>query len=516
MQTELAQTFPLSRWFLLLVGLGAWLAGGAGEAGESRLFLNLNIDRSAADNWRPEEYERQALADLVDLGMAGTRETLFGMGKFYAGRKADWSGWDARLARIEAAGLAVVIELMPMEMVANEDNFGPGWENNLQAWVHEVVSRYGTRALWYSLDNEPDFRPEGTFWNDPDNLVRMQRLAWEALKKANPEAKLETSPIGVPEGMRVSARDLCERGITQYCDYFGIHAHFASDDPGKAHPVYGVWEAMRAGVARGYPARPVVNSETGAYWGRFRGVGDRGLTEEQQHQWRAWYYAQNLVMQKSYGISYLIAYAWANSRPREGQYNLVDMHNGFHRWQPEYDTMKALWNPEAHALGKGINGGFEEPNPDYSRGWAVAFALLQNERSETPSFPPAEWARVQFSQDGIEARTGRGCLRLEAGGRNRVRRLVEGLEPGKMYELFGYARLAEGAGKARLAAMGYNPLDGLEQAAAEAEAGKAGWQELRVEFAARNPWVVIALETGGEGTVWWDDLGLRVRGSAEK
>lgn len=479
---------------------------------ESRLFLNANMDRAAADLENPEAYFSAALRDLKELRMAGTREALFGLEGHYVGRTIDWRAWDERIARIEAAGLKLVIELMPQSFVRNDDDHGPQWEANLRSWVHDVVFHYGTRAIWYSLDNEPDFRARGSWSNQPANLVRMQQIAYEALKQANPRARLETSPLGVPCGQNFSARELFELGITRYCDFFGFHAHFALDDPGARYALPTVWEAMKAGVAKGYPARPVVNTETGSYWARFRGVGENGLTEEQQHQWRAWYMGQNLVMQKSYGVSYLVAYAWANSRPRDGQYNLVDMHNGFRRWQPEFDAVKELWHPDAHAFARGINGGFEEPNPDESRGWAVSFALLQNEKSTTPSFPPKEWDRVQLRFDEASARSGRGCLEMLPGGPNRVRRLVEGLTGNVPHRLTAYVKASGAGAEATLSAMGFNPLDGLEKPAQAATASQNGWQKLSVEFTSTNPWVVIVLEHSGDGTVWWDDVELEELG----
>ncbi|QRK09620.1 hypothetical protein JQX13_05665 [Archangium violaceum] len=79
------------------------------------------------------------------------------------------------------------------------------------------------------------------------------------------------------------------------------------------------------------------------------------------------------------------------------------------------------------------------------------------------------------------------------------------LTAGRRYTLSAYAR---GSGDtARLRALGFNTLNGVQEASTQVAAG-ASYQPLTVSFTPNSNSVVISLESNGSGTVYFDDVTL--------
>lgn len=507
---------------------------------ESNILFNGNLslyarpDRPGDDNIR-----REVIRHLGDLQGIGSREAIWtGYG---SAKKVSYGGWfdfsynDKVFYELKRAGMRYCLQMKVDAVVENPDDYGPLWEENLRWYVMLLGKRYGTAPLYYIPMNEPDNagqRPAGVDALTMDQIIRVQRIVWETLKQVNPEIKVASSPLCTLEGYRdftTSAREVLRNGITEYCDYFAFHKHNDVGDDAR-EPESLLWDVMTEAELEGHPRRPAVLNENGCYL--LLNV-DEGAwpdaPEKEARKFKAYWIGNDLIQMKALGLKYIVAYSLAGSfggpDGHKGEYNIVNVDepvgDGYRIYEQEYNAYKDLWNPYAHLLSAGINGSFETPNPDKSRGWVVSFrgrSFKGLNRAE-----PKEWDYVDIVQENalsgslcLEMRpidfVGTGLYDKKGITGNRCRRLVEGLVPGAYYRLSAWVRLdkeGEDEPRAVLRAMGFDPF-GKTKAEAHIKYSESDGAYIRseVRFIADNPWVVISLEHNGKGTAYWDDISL--------
>lgn len=504
---------------------------------ENNIIFNGNLSLFSYNRWESSapanDSKRKAIiSHLIDLQGLGSREAIwnsYGSVKPISyGEEYDFSTNDKVFRELSAAGLRYCLQIKVDALVKNPDNYGPQWEKNAVWYLTKVARRYGDTPLYYCPMNEPDNagqRIEGVDALTTEQIVRVQEVVYRTLKGINPGIKVASSPLcmlGDNTEYTSSGRQVLLAGITQYCDYFAFHKHVDIGEDGR-HSETELWKYMDEAEKAGYPRRPAVLNENGT--SLTLGLVYPDATQEQKHQFKVWWAGNDLVQMKSLGLKYIVMYSLAGSLARDGEYNLVDLDtpegNGYKVHEPEYSAYRDLWHPQAHALSKGINGGFEEPETDKSRGWTVSFrgrSFNGINRAE-----PKEWDYVNIVDDG--ARSGGHCLKMTsidftpAAGidskgitANRCRRLVEGLVPGRQYRLSGWAKLEKdgdgAAPKAVLKAMGYSSLGHVSEKELLYGYSEGKYAFLEFTFVAENPWVVISLEHNGKGSAYWDDISL--------
>ncbi len=504
---------------------------------ENNVIFNGNLSLFSFNRW--PEYEipnnnkrRAIISHLLDMQCIGSREAMwnsYGSIKPVSfGQSYDFSYNDKVFNELAVAGLRYCLQLKVDALVDNPDNYGSEWEKNAEWYIKMVASRYGNSPLYYCPMNEPDNEGQRVNGVPPlttDQIMRVQEVTYRVLKSVNPDIKVASSPLCMLQDNDTytsSGRQVLLAGITKYCDYFAFHKHVDIGEDGR-HTEMDLWKYMDEAECAGYPRKPALVHENGTRM-TLRYVYPEA-TEDDMHRFKAYWAGNDLIQMKALGLKYIVVYSLAGSLSSGGEYNLVDLNtpvgSGFKVHEPEYSVYRDLWHPRAHALSKGINGGFESPNPDKSRGWVVTFRGRSFEG--IGRVEPKEWDYVSIVSDG--AFSGVHCLKMSAidfkgtgiydkGGitANRCRRLVEGLVPGRQYKVSVWVRLEKTAGqeapKAYLRAMGYS----LYGRTAEKELlygySEGRYAYMEVSFTAENPWVVISLEHNGKGVAFWDDVTL--------
>ncbi len=525
----------------------------AEECLKSNIIYNGNLSLYSFNRWpayeEPNNNKRRAvISHLCDLGGIASRESIWNsygsIKPLSYGETYDFTYNDKVIDELQAAGLGYCLQIKVDAMVANPDNYGPQWLENLEWYVGMVAERYGSAPLYYIPMNEPDNegqRIDGVPALTTDQIVRVQKAVYETLKSYDPDIKVASSPCCLLQDdsqydYTSSGREVLLGGITRYCDYFAFHKHVDIGDDGR-YTEMDLWDLMDEAEQAGFPRKPALVNENGTWL--TLGLVYPEATDEEKHRFKAYWAGNDLIQMKALGLKYIVMYSLAGSLSQNGEYNLIDLDtpsgDDYLVVGQEYEAYKSLWNPAAHALSAGINGGFESPNPDKSRDWAVSFrgrSFNGVGRAE-----PKEWDYVSIVEGG--SRSGDFCLEMrpidftpsasiDSRGitANRCRRLVEGLVPGKNYMLSAWVKIrrsmASSYGTAgpdssagdepavTLKAMGYDSLgrrDGSEDSALHSESdGK--YIFLQVSFTADNPWVVISLEHNGIGYAWWDDVAL--------
>ena len=135
-------------------------------------------------------------------------------------------------------------------------------------------------------------------------------------------------------------------------------------------------------------------------------------------------------------------------------------------------------------------GSRQPSEPD--RRWVVIYDL--------DAVDPPELDRVDFASG--DAHGGRHALRMSAP--TRVRQVADGLTPGRPVTLAARVKV-EGAA-ARLAALGFDALDGTAEIVAESGDTGGAWRYVTLQVTPTRSWVVVSLEADGAGAVSWDDV----------
>lgn len=504
---------------------------------ENNIIFNGNLSLYSFNRWESSapvnDSKRRAIINhLIDLQGIGSREAIWNsygsIKPISYGEEYDFSINDKVFGELAASGLRYCLQIKVDAMVKNPDNYGPQWEKNAVWYLTLLARKYGDTPLYYCPMNEPDNagqRIEGVDALTTEQIVRVQEVVYRTLKGINPEIKVASSPLCLLEDnteYTSSGRQVLLAGITQYCDYFAFHKHVDIGEDGR-HSETELWKYMDEAEAAGYPRRPAVLNENGTSLTLPLVYPD--ATEEQIHRFKAFWAGNDLIQMKSLGLKYIVMYSLAGSLARDGEYNIVDLDtpegNGYKVNEPEYSAYRDLWHPQAHALSLGINGGFEEPETDKSRGWAVSFR--GRSFNGINRVEPKEWDYVNVIEAG--AHSGKFCLMMtpidfvpsasiDSKGitANRCRRLVEGLVPGRQYRLSGWVKLeksGEGAAPvAILKAMGYSSLGYVSQKELLYGYSEGKYVFMDLAFVPENPWVVISLEHNGKGNAYWDDISL--------
>ncbi|WP_257669394.1 hypothetical protein [Parapedobacter tibetensis] len=540
METNIKRFLPLAKYFVLLMAVlffsGCKRADFKGdlstekanvfpidESYKGNILFNANLDnytyRDANDTDERKKIRASIINHLKDLKTMGVRESVgyLAVGgkdrKVEKGDPIDFDYLDKMYKVLDEEGIRYAIPLIVDRVVVNPDDYGPVWEENCRWYVQEMARYYGTRPLYYSAVNEPftaGMRGDGVPLT-VDQVLRIQEVFYRALKAVNPEIIVISCPVNTLEINRGSVQ-LAERGITQYCDYFGFHKHVdIGEDAPRSEKL--IWDAIDRAEEMGFPRRGIVLNENGTHlilprvWS--------GATEEDARDFKARWVGNDLIQMKALGCKYIVMYSLLGSKANNGEYNILDVDrptaNGFTPYEKEYQAYKELWQVEPHLVSRGINGGFEEENPDKSRGWVVSFKGWP--RGGAQSSIPQEWESVDFIHDDSPgAFKGDSYLKMAKPIRpqisaNRCRRLVEGLIPGQRYKICARVKLSGDSSRATLRGMGFDVLgkEKAEKVVTYAES-QGKYTRIEVSFVAVNEWVVISLEHNGEGVAYWDEI----------
>lgn len=513
--------------------------GSMDEFLESNIIYNGNLSLFSFNRW--PEYEesnsnkrREIISHLGQLRGIGSREAIWNsygsIKPLSYGDAYDFQYNDKVVRELEAAGLRYCLQIKVDAMAENPDNYGPEWQRNAEWYIRMVARQYKDSPLYYIPMNEPDNegqRVNGGAALTTEQIIRVQKVVYETLKGYDPDIMVASSPLCILEDndqYTSSGRQVLLGGITRYCDYFAFHKHVDIGDDGRLSETV-LWDLMDEAEQAGFPRRPALVNENGTWL--TLGLVYPEATEEEKHRFKAYWAGNDLIQMKALGLKYIVVYSLAGSLSQDGQYNLMDVDTpvgtGYMIYNQEYSAYRDLWVPEAHRISNGINGSFEEPNPDKSRGWVVSFR--GRSFNGIGRVEPKEWDYVSITDSN--ARSGGHSLKMtpidfvptasidfRGITANRCRRLVEGLVPGRSYSISAWVKFDgtdnhDVTPSVSLRALGFDSLGKRAEAAIDASAGTGAYRQLSVSFVADNPWVVISLEHNGSGTVYWDDVSIR-------
>jgi hypothetical protein len=515
--------------------------------------INTNIDR-----WTTfASSAREAIAHVGPLVEAlGCRIVREGVQVDMRGNDfdpIDWANWfDLWVEWLAAHDMQLILQLN-LDRVRNDRfAYDHAWEKRVThkcreaaRYINADLKRRRTIA-WFLLINEPDLKTgmKGGFWT-PTRLVRAHELAWSAIKSVNPaflvqgltfgdgagigaSSPLRSFNLDIPVDDQASAepgksvpgmlsKDVFDLGVTRFCDVIGYHSYLqvAEDNPHGA----GALLKNMAGAHRefGFPIRPVVNSETGCHDSQLnrvraaQGAGIRpvDVSEDARYAAIAHWQQLNRVQLARFGVARAFYFtlgadraAWMRlaNYPAEAGQELYSK-------RPSFASAAAALRPRPLAT---LNGDFDTPEDKFSN-WVVHYHP-HNFRSDDLVY--GEWKETHFLHGGgargIRAPGGKGdgYVRLDAGLPKLIRRVIDGLEPGREYRVSAWVRQS-GAAKATLAAYGFNH-DNPAQFASVSTTEIGRWVHLAIvvtpvrSIVSVDSSMVISLEHDGKATAFWD------------
>lgn len=407
------------------------------------------------------------------------RVGIDGVGGTSTGAAFNWATRDAIIDRYVDAGLALHGVIDPKYHVSRCGDWMANWAN----FCDNVMRRYYNRTnkvLYYVIGNELDMANPAI---SVSTMMQLQKIAYDKSREIAPDGsiKIESCP-----GAHFEAqwqRDLILDGVTRYCDFVGVHIYGGGILDGR----YGRPSQIihQANSQSDYPIRAVANSENGYSSSWAPGGVDR-------RDWQGKFFSLNYIQSKRYGYDHVILYSLSRSLSGDS-FNLAG-------WDgTNISPYIAYGDVRDHYVPHGLqNAGFESANDPYRGSWIVHWNI---DNSDAP-----EIGRVAFvTNDARNARSGDGYCKVTSGGPNKVRQVVSNLTAGQQYTV---AVWAKGSGDtAYLKALGYNVMDGNEEKSASL-AVRDTYQELQVQFTPTKDWVVVSLESNGNGRVYWDDVSL--------
>ncbi len=210
-----------------------------------------------------------------------------------------WQAPDELVRAAEYYGLDLVIRLDQHPAWASAApptlNAPPDDLEEYARFVSAVARRYRGRVLGYVIWNEPNLAHEwGGHPPDPAGYVALLKLAYRAVKEADPQARVVSAGLAPTNQRDAAAMDdrlylqaMYEAGAREYFDVLGAHPYgfgHPPDDPRGAHEGLNMarLEELREIMVRyGDAGKPVWATEMGWRVGG-DGAGQPGVTPAQQ------------------------------------------------------------------------------------------------------------------------------------------------------------------------------------------------------------------------------------------
>jgi hypothetical protein len=368
----------------------------------------------------------------------------------------------------------------------------PTWLQNYKQRCLHIMTAYKGKLHYYIVGNEPDKHDAFTGRLTPGQAVDFTRMAYEASREVDPAGgiKIESCPISSPRPIKNYLKQMLAAGLTDHCDYIGIHAYSNQINDGRLD------DPWRLEQEQGGTQKPIVVSELGIStdW------APRGFTPPQKRQWVADFLDQAYVQLKRYGMSNAILFESSSSSKWPGTFGLL--RDG----TASRNVLDVTWSElQNHLRPTALQDpGFEAPN-DFKRQWVVY---------DDPA--DGKWDTSAYNFQAPGGHTGASALQIDTSGSARriVRQVIGGIPPGVAVTISAWA-WSNNPGGATLKAQGYNATAGNAETAATTSIDGA-WVQLSVTVTPSNPWVVIELSANANKApagsyVKFDDVAVTPR-----
>ncbi len=156
----------------------------------------------------------------------------------------DWANADQAVARAAKNRINIlgVLGYPPLwaaekpesgKMTHEQSHMSGRWKpRSVEEWsnyVYQTVSRYKGQVKYWEIYNEVDFHPPGmpaTFSGTTQEFFEMVKAAWNAAKKADPEAKILLGGFSTLSVCDVNMPyDLLKMGAAKYSDILSMHSY---------------------------------------------------------------------------------------------------------------------------------------------------------------------------------------------------------------------------------------------------------------------------------------------------
>ena len=378
------------------------------------------------------------------------------------------------------------------------------WLANYKSYCVTTMTRFKGKVFYYIVGNESDnsYVPVN-YLDDPQKAVDFTRMAFEASRQVDPSGaiKIESTPVMRPDSSYLQS--MINKGVTNYCDYVGVHCY---GNQVNEYEIQKPWGYMHAANSQyGYAMKPLAASEVGIANGAPAGAD--------LQTWRADWLDTAMSQFKRWGYSNVILFESTNTAGSNG-----GLENSYSLYRDNCGPIISTTYNEIknNFTTAGLNDGdFEQSTNDYKRGWQVV----------RPSTDDNGWVNANLGSYNFYATGGRNgshALKLDNGNTGwastlGVRRTIGGLTAGQQYQVSCWVYSAsDGSGhwnSATLEAAGYLANSGDTKVSASATSPD-GWQQLTLTFTPTNTWVSLSLSAknqagyGGQCYVMFDDVAI--------
>jgi hypothetical protein len=454
-------------------GILLGLCAAAAQAQTDREHIGINNSNRESNLSLARDYVKRDL----ELGVGAVRSGMDGVGGRFVGAPFDFAAKDAVVDLYRASNLTVhtvVHARYGVDHHGNNATISPAdyetWMRNFDYYVRGVMQHYRGRIFHYIVENEPELHYPGSGgWLTARQAVDFTRIAFRAARDIDPMIRIESPPTNTPESPTL--REMLELGLADWCDYIGVHAYGSQIDDNR---FANLWTLLAEFKIR----KPVCVSECGANpdWAPPCLKGSEAGRLEYQ---RRFFYQLQMQM-KRFGVSHTMLYT---IQEQPDDLNILN--------RPAYDEVKNHFR-----LSPLANGGFEEAN-DSEHGWVPNFSNAYD------GVVAPDNVRC-IRDDAVNARSGSGYARLSPAAAQSLRRVVA-VPANAACSVSAWVRVS-GQGRARLRALGFDPLDGDAEVAV-VSTSKPTWEQLVLRVTPTNPWVVIDLSCEGDNTTaTFDDV----------
>lgn len=171
-------------------------------------------------------------------------------------------------------------------------------------WAGAMAKRYKSKGILWEIGNEPECFPMDGYWTDPKTYAAMARKAADAIKTADPEAKVAALSVAwFDRGFISGALDagLLEDGNVDVLSYHGYHRRDMAPESGLAEDVAWMREQIQAYAPKGTPVitidsergYAIVDFLTPKHWGSWRNLT---YSESEQAAYCARHYLETIFL----------------------------------------------------------------------------------------------------------------------------------------------------------------------------------------------------------------------------
>ena len=254
----------------------------------------------------------------------------------------DWLFTDNAVQALTSRGINIIGVLNgPTPAWASAGRPGGGFyppdPRSFANFASAVVTRYKDRIRYWQIWNEPD---NALYWQpapDPVAYATLLKTTAQAIRAADPTARILAAGFVSPEPATTWLRTLAEQGAWDAFDIVAIHPYTDPKGPEEGQIASAGVGQVKALIER-QGAKPIWATEFG--WSTTPNDRNRGIVASEEDQ--ANYLIRASALLRAAGVERII---WYNLKDSDGGYGLIRLGGGnrdYSRLKPAYTAFRAL------------------------------------------------------------------------------------------------------------------------------------------------------------------------------